>query len=127
MAEFEEHKKFWGIFYSPLVLIVLLIISVFLTRATWQVYTHERVSMQNRERLENELAMVKDREAILKEQVAALETPKGVEDEIRSKFNVAKEGEQVAIIVNDTNATSATSTPVKEKTWWQKFVGFFGE
>ena len=127
MAEFEERKKFWHIFYSPLVFIILLVVFVLMVRAIWKVSGHERVSTQDRERVENELATVREREAVLKNQVGALETPKGVDDEIRSQFNVTKVGEKVAVIVNSVDTTSATTTSATEKSWWQKFVGFFGE
>jgi cell division protein FtsB len=126
MAEFEERKKFWRIFYSPLVFIILLVAFLFMARALWRVYTHERVSTQDRNRLENELATVSVRATVLKNQVEALQTPQGVEDEIRSKFNVTKVGEGVAVIVNGTNTMSATTTSVATKSWWQKFVGILG-
>ena len=127
MAENEEQKKFWRVFYSPLVFIVLLVLFVFMARAVWKVYGHVQVSSQDRERVEKDLAAANEREAVLNSQVAALQTSQGVEGEIRSKFNVSKEGEGVAVIVNGTNTLSATTTPVANQTWWQKFVGIFGE
>jgi hypothetical protein len=123
MAEFEERKKFWHIFYSPLVFIILLVIFLFMVRAMWQVRNHEKISAQNRERIENELAAINLRAMALKAQVDVLETPKGVDDEIRSKFNVTKMGEGVAVIVSGNEATSVATTSAKES-WWQKFVGF---
>jgi cell division protein FtsB len=126
MAEFEEQKKFWRIFYSPLVFILLLAVFLFMGRAVWRVYSHEKLSAQDLERTENKLASVNEREAVLKKQVDTLGTPQGIDDEIRSKFNVTKAGEGVAVIVNDFNATSATSAPAVDRSWWQNFVGFFG-
>ena len=125
MAEFEERKKFWRIFYSPLVFIVLLLIFVFMSRALWRVYSHERTSTQDRERLEGQLAVVNVRATVLKNQIEALQTSKGLEDEIRSKFNVTKAGEGVAVIVNATDSAGVATTSAEKKTWWQRFVGFF--
>lgn len=127
MAEFEEQKRFWRVFYSPLAFIVLLVIFLFMARAVWRVYNHEKISSQDLARLEEKLAIVDKREAVLREQVGSLETSKGIDDEIRSKFNVTKAGEKVAVIVDDVSATSATTTSLVEKSWWQKFVSFFGE
>jgi cell division protein FtsB len=126
MSKFEEHKKFWRIFYSPLVLIILLVVFFFVTKALWRMYQHERVSAQDRSRLESQLAAANQHEAILKNQVNALETPKGVEDEIRSKFNVTKAGEKVAVIVSGTSATSVVALPATPQSWWQMFTSLFG-
>ncbi len=125
MADFEEHKKFWRIFYSPLVFIVLLITFILLARAVWSVYGHEQLSAKDRERVEGELASVSVRAQVLKGQVQDLQTPQGVDDEIRSKFNVVKAGEGVAVIVNGAQATTATTTYTTDRTWWQKVVDFF--
>ena len=126
MAEFEERKKIWNIFYSPIVFIVLLVVFVLLSQAVWKVYNHEQISAQDRQRVENELTETNRRQAVLKDQVAALRTPQGIDDEIRSKFNVTKAGEGVAVIVSTSNPTSSASTSTVENTWWQKFGGFFG-
>ena len=92
----------------------------------WRVYTHERASAQDRARVENELATINARAMVLKNQVGVLQTPQGIDDEIRAKFNVTKVGEGVAVLVNGASATIATTTPAAEKSWWRKFVGFLG-
>jgi cell division protein FtsB len=125
MAEFEERKKFWHIFYSPLVFIILLAVFFLMIQAMWKVYSHERASMQDRERIENQLAVVSQRGEVLKKQVDVLQTQQGVDDEIRSKFNVTKAGEGVAVIVNSTSAMSTTA-PVVQESWWQKFGSMLG-
>ena len=131
MAEIEERRKSklrkWQIFYSPLSLIVLLAIFIFLARTTWGVYNHELVSSRDRERVERDLAAAKSRSYMLQKQVAVLETSQGVDEEIRSKFNVAKKGEGVAVIVGApalVATASASTTP--DKNWWQKILEFFG-
>jgi cell division protein FtsB len=126
MTEIEERKKFWHIFYSPLIFVVFLVLFLFMARAMWRVYNRERISTQDRERVENELAITSRREAVLKSQVETLQTTQGIDDEIRTKFNVAKIDEGVAVIVNSVVATSTATTSVLEKSWWQKFVGSFG-
>ena len=126
MAENEERTKFWHIFYSPLVLIILLVIFVLMVRAILGIYGHEQVSEQDRKRVEGELATTNQRAAVLKDQVGVLQTPQGVDDAIRSKFNVTKTGEGVAVVLKVTNSTSTTATPVLEKGWWQKFTDFWG-
>lgn len=122
----EEKSKFWRIFYSPLVFIVLVVIFVFMARAVWKVYGHERVSSQDREKIEADLVAAQRRIESLKKQVGTLDTAQGVDDEIRAKFNVSKVGEGVAVIVNGTDTLSTSTVSMQDKSWWQKFTGFFG-
>lgn len=97
-----------------------------MARAMWGVYNHERVSAGDRKRIEAELVEVNSRAALLNKQVEELQTPQGIDNEIRSKFNVTKEGEGVAVIVNTVSTTSSTtSSATKEKSWWQKFESLF--
>ena len=130
MTEIEERKKVgsrkWQIFYSPLSLIVLLIAFVFIARAAWSVYNHQLASDRDRERVQNELAATEQRLATLQKQVAVLGTPQGVDEEIRSKFNVSKAGEGVAVIVGGAATTASTSVTFAEKNWWQKTLELFG-
>jgi len=124
MTGFEERKKFWDIFYSPVVFFVLLVLFLLLSRAMWKVYNHQSASLEDRNRVERELSESQKRLDDLKGQVGFLETSQGVDDEIRTKFNVSKIGENVAVLVNDINATGATTTIIKDKSWWKKLLGF---
>lgn len=54
----------------------------------------------------------------LSQGLASLKTQEGIEKEIRKKFSVAKEGEQVVVVIED-NATPTTSDIQENK-------GFFG-
>lgn len=54
----------------------------------------------------------------LSQGLASLKTQEGIEKEIRKKFSVAKEGEQVVVVIED-NATPTTSDIQEKK-------GFFG-
>ena len=125
MTENRERKRFWNIFYSPLALIVLLVIFLLLARSAWRVYGHEKTSAADRMRVENELALANQRAMLLKTQVDNLKTKQGVDDEIRSKFNVVKENEGVAVIVTGTSGVSTSTIPAEERSWWQKMFDIF--
>ncbi len=76
-------------------------------------------------RVENELALANQRAMLLKTQVDNLKTKQGVDDEIRSKFNVVKENEGVAVIVTGTSGVSTSTIPAEERSWWQKMFDIF--
>ena len=130
MTEIVERKKSssrkWQIFYSPLTFIVFSVIFIFLARAAWSVYNHSLASSRDRERVESELAVAKSRSYMLQKQVAVLETPQGVDEEIRSKFNVSKAGEGVAVIIGGVMSTDSPIVASTTKDWWQKGLEFLG-
>jgi len=100
MLRFHQKKTFRRVLYSKGAVVVLGIALLFGFRATWGVYQKEREARANVVDAREELTELQDRERFLREEIARLSTERGVEEEIRKKFPVAKEGEEVAIIVD---------------------------
>ncbi|MSR71273.1 MAG: hypothetical protein EXS50_01185 [Candidatus Taylorbacteria bacterium] len=125
MLEFKEKRKRRKILSSPWLTALLLIIFIFGIQAVWKIYQKEQMSRSNLEQANRELTRLKVRYDTLTSGVNRLKTPAGVEEEIRNKFSVIKEGEQVAIIID--SVTVATSTPIapSPKSFWQKFLDLF--
>lgn len=109
MLESKEKKKIRKFLYSPLTLIFLGLILMVLVRAGWGVYHKERVSKENLERQKVELEKLALREENLAQSINYLKSEEGVEAEIRSKFRLAKEGESVAVIIDNEAPTTTTS------------------
>jgi hypothetical protein len=65
----------------------------------------------NQKRLDKEaqLKSLQERATALETQVDGLQNKRGVEGELRSRFDVAKKDEQVVILVNNDNERNATS------------------
>ncbi len=123
MREFEQKRKLRKVLYSRTMIFFLFIIVIFLAQATWKVYKKERLTRKNLNQVADEYKKLEHRESTIKSSVDYLQTDKGVESEIRSKFRAIKPGEQVAIIIND--EVKKTNTVQKEKTIWQKVLDFF--
>ena len=123
MKEFQQRRKTRNFFYSRATQVVLLLLVVLLARSTWNVYQKSRESEARREIKEKELAELKSRAETLSREVARLNTPKGIEEEIREQFNVAKEGEQVAVILDEKNSTSTGE--VQDEGFWHSILRFF--
>jgi cell division protein FtsB len=51
--------------------------------------------------------------------IASLETESGLEKEVKAKYNVAKEGEHVVILVDKSD--EATNTAPEDPPWMKKF------
>lgn len=59
----------------------------------------------------------------LKSKIERLNTTSGVEEEIRSKFNVVKESEKMVVVVEDQNSSVSTTSSMVG--FWQKIWNFF--
>jgi cell division protein FtsB len=121
MRELEHRQKMKRRLYSYPALGALVIMAIALGRGAYLMMEKERESSREAAALEANVLTLSSREAELKQEIEKLETPSGIEEEIKSKFNVAREGESVAIIV-DPKALEATTTP-EEESWFKRFLG----
>ena len=108
---------------SRITIAVLLVLIFFVARGAWSVYKKEEDSKNSLDIAEKAYAELQGRQDLLASQIAALKTSRGVETEIRSRYEVAKPGEEVALVVDDaTTSTEASSTP----TWWESLMSWIG-
>jgi len=123
------HKnKIWNkILYSKITLIFLLILCGLLAVSVYGRYTIERDMAGRREAKEMELNKLEERKGMLKEKVDYLSNDRGVEAEIRKHFDVAKEDEQVIVLINNARPSSvipATTTNNLDtpESFWSKLI-----
>lgn len=100
MSRFFQ-KKNRSTLYSLPVLFGLILLIFFLGRAVWNAYSESVETKKQVARVQAEFNEVSSRVSTLSKDVASLKTEDGVEKEIRKRFSVAKDGEQVVIIVTD--------------------------
>jgi cell division protein FtsB len=119
--DFRKKRQFKRMLYSTGVLVILGIIVFFLGRATWDVYQKAKLTSENRQEALDELTRLQKQEATLKAELERLQTDRGVEEELRAKFNVAKEGEQVITIVSPQNTSEDGGE--QKLSWWKRIFG----
>jgi len=122
-------KPLWKkIMNSKIVFIVLLVFFVFMARATWKMFDKTYSSKERITQAETLLASLGEREKVLSEKVSYLSTEQGIESEIRTKFRVAKDGEMVAVIVDDAKTASDTqaSSIIPNISWWERLLKIIG-
>ncbi len=121
MFDFHEKRKIRGILYSKTVSGILLLFAFLMSIS---VYDRFSVAHEIKEKLEvrtDELEMLQTRAESLEAKVRYLEDDRGIEEELRNRFDVAKEGEQVVVLVqeeekqNVTPTTTASSISTDEK------------
>lgn len=124
MLDFQQKRKFRKVLYSRITIFLLLIVVIFLARAAYHIYATEKVSADNYAAVLKNYNDLKVREAMLGTQINKLNTESGQEEEIRSKFSVAKPDESVVMVINSTSGNPATSTN-QNTSIWQKFLNLF--
>ncbi|OHA89906.1 MAG: hypothetical protein A2832_02105 [Candidatus Zambryskibacteria bacterium RIFCSPHIGHO2_01_FULL_44_22b] len=107
--------------YSIPSIVILGLVSFVLAKGAVKIILKEEESRKRVEDLQAEVATMALREETLKRSIERLETPEGIEDEIKDKFGVVREGEHVAIIVDEKRA--ATSTDDSSAPWYKRFWG----
>jgi len=100
MREFQEKRKFKKIIYSGWLQIFLGIVLLALIFPTVKVYKKSRISVQKSQEIKEEIAKLEKRNAELAAEAARLESESGEEGEIRKRFDVAKPGEKILVIVD---------------------------
>ncbi len=125
MIEFQKKKKFKKIVYSPIVLTVLFILLLFIINGVWNVHERAIISSNSLKREQIELNKIIERERKLETSLEYLKTDQGVEDEIRSKFRAVKEGEELAVILDDVIATTTATTTEQNIGLWNRIINWF--
>ena len=121
MARFGQKKRLTEYLYSKPAIAVLIILAGFLSVAVYQRFSVEREMAARRESVEQERNDLLERKEELEERVEYLSGDRGIEEEIRKHFDVAKEGEKVIIIVDKEEDEPKTTQPlpVETKPWYQ--------
>jgi cell division protein FtsB len=127
MFDFHEKRKIRSLVYSKISIGIIVILAVLLSISTAERYSAERAMYQKRAEAEAELEALKLRAATLETQVNHLDNERGIEEELRSRFDVAKEGEQVVIIIDNSEEgkTKNIATPSDTKGGVKGFLSKF--
>lgn len=115
MKDFQAKRRPRQWLYSPVVLLLLLVLVVLGIRSVWLLYQKNQVTRTKVVASATALAELAARRQTLDKEIKTLETPNGVEAELRNKFGVIKPGEGIIAIVDDpTVAATITSSSTVE-------------
>jgi cell division protein FtsB len=120
MKELQQKQRFKKFVYSTPFLVVLLIVAFLLGRGAWAIVSKARESGARLTELEEQNTLLRERQADLAEEIGKLHTDEGVMAEIRTKFNAAREGEHLVVIV-DEQAKATTTPPSALSQGWKWF------
>lgn len=123
MLDIQQKRKFRGFLYHRATLGTLFLIVILALHSTWNVWQKNRESLVLKEGSVKRLEDLEKRNEELDMKINKLNTESGIEEEIRSKFSVAKNNENMVIILNEVDNKSTTT--VKKQGFWGKFRAFF--
>ena len=105
-------------------MVILFIIIIFLAKATYNIYQKYKLNAENYATVKKQYDSLNARKDMLNSEIGRLKTDNGVEEEIRSKFNVAKPGETVVVVINGSSSTSSQNNS-GDKGFWASFWSIF--
>lgn len=116
----SQETRVRKVLFTRIFMVILVILVVLLGRGVFNVYQMERESRERKGTAEKNLADLKSREALLEKNIAALNTPEGVEAALRSQFDVAKEGEGLIVVVEESLPSEAPAP----RSLWERLWGY---
>lgn len=117
------NRTFWHkVSSSPIVMVIVIILLIVIIRANFRIYGKVYVSNQRLQQSKNEIARLQERKLELASKVDKLSTGEGVESEIRSKYMAVKEGESIAVIIDDSEKNNYKDNMISTTTdsWYKK-------
>jgi len=114
MRNFQQKRGWREIIESWPVIIFLGILLSFFTWGVVGFMGKMSATQENRKIAETKLVELEGKKARLTSEIAKLETDSGVEENIREKFGLGKEGEGLIVVVEDKNKVEVK----EEKKGW---------
>jgi len=116
MLDIQQKRKVRSVMYHKGTLVLLFLVVLFAMHSTWLVYNKKKDSENMRNMSLKQVEELRLRSNELELRINKLATVTGVEEEIRSKFSVVKDGESMVVIVPDENMEVSTTS--QKKTIW---------
>lgn len=126
MFEFHEKRKLKKILFSKGMLLLLFVLTACMVYGAHNAYKKKEVASARREELAAELAALEHRASELEGDIQELEDSRGIEAELRNRYEVGREGEEMIVLVEE-EAPSAPKDEVveQEKGFWGKMLEMF--
>lgn len=123
MIRFKKNSyKFW---HSPIVLFLLFCFFILFGYNIISLINKERDTSYKKELILNEINDLKEKEVTLNENIAKLKTEEGQEEVIREKYQVAKPGEKMVVIVDEDRNQSSEMKDKDNHSFWNWLKNLF--
>ena len=120
MRNFQKKRGILGILQSVPFLILLAVLVCIFAYSMINLMSRMQETAQNKKIAEDKVAELQNSKEKLSLDIAKLNTDQGLEENIRERFGLVKEGEEVIVIVEDKNQPEI---PLEANSW--SFFSFF--
>ncbi|MFZ2886793.1 MAG: septum formation initiator family protein [Minisyncoccia bacterium] len=120
MATFQQRRDPMRLMWRRVGALIMLVIIAIAARGVWGVYQKSHEAAVLRQEAEVKLAELETREAQLRADIANLKSERGVEAELRERYDLAAEGESVVVILED-----PTPPPTQQPSRYDSFKNLF--
>ncbi len=128
MRKFDKKSKTGKlkdiIFSVPFIVFLGIVCSLSIS-STWNVYKKAKETQNNLTNITKTYDELKSRESELIKKIESLGTALGVETEIREKFGLVKEGEEMIVIVDPAVKEGKVEEATDNQTLWEKIKEWF--
>ena len=130
MFDFHEKRKISSVVYSRPVIGVVLLVTILLSISAYNRYTVAKEMEVKLESRKQELEELRERARAIESKVEYLTDERGVEEELRNRFDAIREGEQVIILLEERGQGAIDDTKVIDaidtgKSFWQSLIDTF--
>lgn len=125
MSFLRSKSKYRSLLYIRLGIVFCVVVSIMLCFSVYERYKVKSEMTERREETEKDLTALKERKYIIEKKVDYLSREEGVEAEIRRHFDVAREGEQVVVLVGADEEKEIIPIPKDEevkKSFWLSWL-----
>lgn len=122
MRDFQQKKRWRSVVESWPVLILLGLLLLFFAWGVIGLFGRMQETRENRKLAENRLTELEKKKEIFSADVAKLGSEEGIEESIRERFPVVKEGEGLIVVVDEKNKAPE---PIEEKKGFFSFLFFW--
>jgi cell division protein FtsB len=120
MATFQQRRDPTRLMWRRVIAIILLLVIALAVRGVWGAYNKSQDSYVLKVEAQAKLNDLEKREYELRADIANLRSEKGVEAELRERYDLAKDGEGVVVIVDP-----PAPPPEPKPTTFQRFKSWF--
>lgn len=120
----KKHANYPVIYQWP-TLLILAVITLFAVNGAWEVYKKADRAHDERDKAHAQLQELQEQKASLKTDIEALQSQRGIDAQVRKKYGVVKEGEEVVVIVDGQQGSGQNDADNTSQSWWDELTSWF--